>query len=230
MRILAIGDIHGCSRALDLVLAAADPKPDDQIIALGDYVDRGPDSAGVLERIIALHNTGRLTALRGNHEWMMLEARYGRPNAWLMYGGRETLASYAASGQPCSLKHIPERHWEFLETALVDLCELDIHFYVHGNVEADKPLSEQNADVVLWDKFDNPRPHISGKVMICGHTQQRSGNPLNLGHAICIDTWAYGNGWLTCLDAVSGRFWQANQRGDQQTGWIQDFFVGAKEG
>ncbi len=223
MRVLAIGDIHGCSTALDLVLAAADPKPDDQIIALGDYVDRGPDSAGVLERIIALHKTGHLTALRGNHEWMMLEARYGRPNTWLMYGGREALASYAKPDRTVSLKDVPQHHWQFLENELVDLCELETHFFVHGNVDPDRPLSDQSADVVLWDKFDNPRPHMSGKIMVCGHTQQRSGNPINLGHAICIDTWVYGLGWLTCLEVTSGQFWQANQRGEERTGQIAEF-------
>ena len=75
MRILAIGDIHGCSRAFDTLIDAVSPEPDDQIITLGDYVDRGPDSRGVLDRLVALHDGGRLIALRGNHDAMMLEAR-----------------------------------------------------------------------------------------------------------------------------------------------------------
>src|SRR5262249_3144716 len=150
---------------------------------------------------------------------------YGRPKAWLMFGGLETLASYGQSGKSGELSDVPQHHWDFLENELVDLCELESHFFVHGNVEPDRPLSKQSAEVVLWDKFDNPRPHMSGKIMVCGHTQQRSGNPVNLGHAICIDTWAYGKGWLTCLDAISGKFWQANQRGEVRTGQIADFFV-----
>ena len=77
MRLLAISDIHGCSRAFDTLLDAVAPKPDDQIITLGDYVDRGPDSRGVLDRLVALHDTGRLIALRGNHDVMMLEAAQG---------------------------------------------------------------------------------------------------------------------------------------------------------
>jgi len=60
---------------------------------------------------------------------------------------------------------------------------------------------------------------------VCGHTQQRSGVPLNLGYAVCIDTWAYGNGWLTCLDVTTGDVWQANQRGDRRTGRLDDYFV-----
>ena len=65
-------------------------------------------------------------------------------------------------------------------------------------------------------------PHCSGKVVVCGHTQQRSGLPLNLGHAVCIDTWAYGQGWLTCLDVLSGRIWQANQAGRVRTLWLHE--------
>src|SRR5436305_15152730 len=105
MRTLAIGDIHGCSRALDALLAAVAPRPDDQLITLGDYVDRGPDSRGVLDRLLALHATGRLVALRGNHDYMMLQARAGVDRfMWLAFGGRPTLESYGAeSPGSCAL-------------------------------------------------------------------------------------------------------------------------------
>ncbi|HEY9796072.1 MAG TPA: hypothetical protein V6D30_10555, partial [Leptolyngbyaceae cyanobacterium] len=66
-------------------------------------------------------------------------------------------------------------------------------------------------------------PHCSGKIMVCGHSSQKSGVPLNVGHAICIDTWVYGKGWLTCLDVTSGRVWQANQAGQQREAWIDQF-------
>ena len=75
MRTLVIGDIHGCWRALQALLAAVDLRPDDRIITLGDYVDRGPNSRGVVERLIELHARGNLIPLRGNHDEMMLEAR-----------------------------------------------------------------------------------------------------------------------------------------------------------
>ena len=61
-----------------------------------------------------------------------------------------------------------------------------------------------------------PPPHQSGKSMVCGHTSQPSGLPVNLGHAICIDTWVYGDGWLTALDVGSGRYWQTNERGGRR--------------
>src|SRR5690349_9006235 len=97
MRLLAIGDIHGCLTALDALLDAVAPQADDQIVALGDYVDRGPDSRGVLDRLIALHAGGRVVALRGNHDVMMLEARNGRDLGWLAVGGKETLLSYGVT-------------------------------------------------------------------------------------------------------------------------------------
>ncbi len=78
--------------------------------------------------------------------------------------------------------------------------------------------------MLYWEKLSagDSRPHESGKIMICGHTQQRSGKPLNLGHAICLDTWAYGDGWLTCLDVGLGMYWRANQRGETRPGWLEE--------
>ncbi len=111
MRILAIGDIHGCTIAFDSLIAAINLRECDRIITLGDYIDRGPDSKGIIDRLLALHHTGRLVAL------------------------------------------------------------------------------------------------------------------LNLRHAICIDTWVYGQGWLTCLDVTSARIWQANQKGNVQQAWLDEFLL-----
>ena len=70
--------------------------------------------------------------------------------------------------------------------------------------------------MLYWETLEAARwrPHESGKTMICGHSVQRSGRPLVLDHAICIDTWVYGDGWLTCLDVEAEVYWQANQRGE----------------
>src|SRR5215207_6899427 len=104
-RLLAVGDIHGCSRALDLLLADVNPHADDTVVTLGDYVDRGPDAKGVLDRLIDLHHTGRLIPLRGNHEQMLVAARTSRDERsfWLACGGEETLLSYGRSGRPAAL-------------------------------------------------------------------------------------------------------------------------------
>jgi serine/threonine protein phosphatase 1 len=240
MRILAIGDIHGCSIAFDTLMTAVKPQPNDKIITLGDYVDRGPDSKGVIDRLIALDATGQLTALRGNHELMMLQLRKGaalpktirsrQKLQWRGKGGDATLASYSKSGKAGKksgkagkLADVPDSHWNFIENVCVDWCETDTHFFVHANTNPNLPLAEQPDQMLFWEKFGNPAPHISGKIMVCGHTSQKSGIPINLGHAICLDTRVYGKGWLTCLDVISGRLWQANQAGELRTAWIQDF-------
>ena len=225
MRILAIGDIHGCSTAFDTLLSAVKPQPNDQIITLGDYVDRGPNSKGILNRLMALHKTGQLVALRGNHELMMLAARFHRrdESVWRCRGGKETLVSYSKSNRAGKLKDVPDRHWHFIENVCVDWYETDKHFFVHANAHPDVPLAEQPAHMLFWEKFGNPTPHFSGKTMVCGHTSQKSGLPLNRGHAICIDTRVYSKGWLTCLDVTSGKLWQANQTGSVRTAWIKQF-------
>src|SRR5262245_26347367 len=117
MRILAIGDIHGYPTALDAVLEAAAPTDADWIICVGDYVDRGPDSKGVIDRLLELQKKGRLVALRGNHEEMMMVSRDepGLLPMWLMNGGEQTLQSYAPPGRQATLDEIPRSHWNFLD-------------------------------------------------------------------------------------------------------------------
>lgn len=228
MRHLAIGDIHGCSRALDALLGAVAPKSDDLLITLGDYVNRGPDSRGVIERLLRVHRTGRLVALRGNHEQMMLEARDEggeKLSRFLEVGGDRTLASYSVLGDAGTLADVPDEHWDFVENACRDWYETDTHFFVHANAYPDMPLAEQPTFMLRWEPFDDPPPHESGKVMVCGHTSQKTGRPRNLGHAICLDTCAHGGGWLTCLDAGSGQLCQANERGEVRRGWIDDYLT-----
>src|SRR5438128_342790 len=73
-RTIAVGDVHGCKAALDALLAAIEPEPADTLVTLGDYVDRGPDSRGVLDRLIGLAGRCRLVPLMGNHEEALLDA------------------------------------------------------------------------------------------------------------------------------------------------------------
>ncbi|HLK57938.1 MAG TPA: hypothetical protein VKU00_15330 [Chthonomonadaceae bacterium] len=99
-------------------------------------------------------------------------------------------------------------------------------FFVHAGVYADYPLSDQPEYVLHWEKFRNPPPHVLGKVMVCGHTSQKSGLPFDIGHAICIDTWVYGEGWLTCLEVSRGLLWQANQAGELRQLWLDELLTG----
>jgi serine/threonine protein phosphatase 1 len=220
MRTLAIGDIHGCLRALDTLLDQVSPTRDDRIVTLGDYVDRGPDSRGVLDRLLDLQATGQLIPLRGNHDEMMVNARdHFDHSMWLACGGKQTLASYGIS----DLEDIPEEHWAFLEETCRNWYETDRHFFVHANAYPDIPLPEQPLYMLLWEKLLWPCCHESGKVMICGHTVQAGGRPIHLGTTICLDTGVYHPfGWLTCLDVVSGKYWQANQQGEHRSDWLQE--------
>ncbi len=227
MRYLAIADIHGCSKALDLLLAVVRPQPEDVIITLGDYVNKGPDSKGVIERLIQLAHNHHLIPLRGNHELQLLQARHHNfdGSVELNLLGIETLISYSLPNQELTLANIPARHWEFLEHRCLNSWETEHHIFVHANLDPQLPLKEQPDYHLFWEKFIQPHPHYSGKVMICGHTSQKNGKPINLGHAICIDTWACGAGWLTCLDVYGGQIWQTNQQGQVRMGRIEQFFL-----
>jgi serine/threonine protein phosphatase 1 len=216
MRYLAIGDIHGCFTALTTLAAFVPFTPDDLLITLGDYVDRGPNTFGVLDWLIARARQERLVPLRGNHEIMMLRARETEIGlaTWLHCGGNKTLASYSPFPGEGRLADVPDEHWDFLENRTKPWFEIDTHFFVHANAYPSLPLAEQPDLMLYWESFFDTPAHESGKVMVCGHTPQKSGVPFDLGHAICIDTWVYGGGWLTCLDVATGLYWQANERGE----------------
>src|SRR5437773_9250836 len=95
-RTIAIGDIHGCSRALQAIVEAIQPAADDTLVLLGDYVDRGPDSRGVLDFLLEQEERCRVVPLLGNHELMLLDA-LENPNVigpWMECGGNATMRSY----------------------------------------------------------------------------------------------------------------------------------------
>lgn len=228
MRQLVIGDIHGCYRALKTLESQVPFQADDRIITLGDYVNRGPESSAVLDWLVAYQRRGQLVALRGNHEIMMLDARSSDEalNRWIACGGDATLTSYSHLGDAGSLIDVPDAHRNFLENQTHRYYDTTTHIFVHANAYPDYPLEEQPDFMLFWEQFDRPSPHMSGKVMVCGHTSQKSGVPVSLGHAVCIDTWACGNGWLTCLDVGSGRYWQSNQQEQLRTGWLDELLEG----
>jgi len=222
-RTLAIGDIHGCLAQFDALLQSTAPTKEDQLILLGDYVDRGPESAGVLKRIISLSPTYDVIPLMGNHEQMMLEARSSHEHFsdWLLNGGDATLRSYG--GVRGALRDVPAEHWHFLEQKLRPHFETGTHIFVHAGAYPDMSLEEQPDYMLRWERFDSILPHESGKTIVCGHTPQKSGRPLNRGYAICLDTHACGGGNLTSLDVQSGRVWQADAKGRVTRAHITDF-------
>ena len=225
VRHLAIGDIHGCYEALCNLATFVEFRAADVVITLGDYVDRGPNSRAVLEWLIAFDHQQRLVPIRGNHDIMMLAARHSEESerTWLGYGGDTTLQSYVVGDNDSrSLANVPDEHWSFLNNRLVASYETEQHFFVHANAYPDIPLQEQPDYMLYWEKVDNPPRHDSGKVMICGHTSQRSGLPICNAHAICIDSRVYDTGWLTCLHVETGQIWQANESGETRRMHLDD--------
>ncbi|NIP85869.1 MAG: serine/threonine protein phosphatase [Planctomycetales bacterium] len=212
-RVIAIGDIHGCSQALSALLDAIQPQPADTIVTLGDYVDRGPDSPGVIDRLIQLQTRYHLVPILGNHDEMLLEVIRGelRRELWSVCGGDATLKSYGYQGD---YNVIPAAHIEFLEQC-VNYYEIETHFFVHASYDAGLALEQQSENVLRWRKLTEeiPRPHVSGRIAILGHTPDPHGEIFDAGHLKCIDTNCYGGHWLTALEVTSGQIWQANVKG-----------------
>jgi serine/threonine protein phosphatase 1 len=243
-RTIAIGDIHGCSRALNALLAAIDPRPDDVIVTLGDYINRGPDSRGVLDRLIALEGQCTLVPILGNHDQTLLSAVNGERRGLsdlLDMGGRATFASYDAGrtteANPSEitsehiaslrrhrpsqdrerflLERIPAEHIAFLQRCR-DYYETETHLFLHAQYDPGLAMEDQPPYLSRWESLRNgtPGPHDSGKTAIVGHSSQKSGEILDLGHLVCIDTFCYGGGWLTALDVRTDEVWQVNQEGE----------------
>jgi serine/threonine protein phosphatase 1 len=207
-RTIAIGDIHGCGEALRALLAAIGPKSDDTVVALGDYVDRGPTTRDVLDQLLALATKCQLIPLRGNHELMMLAARENTSDRsfWLQCGGRETLESY---GPSATIEDIPDAHWQFMENTRL-YFDTPTHIFTHANYVPGLPMDQQDPNVLLWLSARDyaPGPHFSGKTVIVGHTPQP--DVVDLGHLIVLDTGCYRGGWLTAMEIATKHIWQAD--------------------
>jgi predicted RecB family nuclease len=216
-RTIAIGDIHGCSGALSALLGTVAPGADDTVITLGNYIDLGPDSNGVIGLLLGLGDRCKLVPLRGDHEELFLAALEGHDTLgrWHRAGSEQTLRSYGVE----SPGDIPLLHRTFLSSC-EGRHETDTHFFVHANYRADQPLKYQPAVVLRRKSLDDemPGPHFTGKVAVVGHTPQKNGKILEMGYLVGIDTYCHGGGWLTALDVGSGRWWQANQQGEVREG------------
>jgi len=220
-RTIAIGDIHGCATALDALLTKIQPTQQDTVIGIGDYVDRGMESARTIDVLINLVSKTKFVPLIGNHELMMYHGLYGEKNDleyWYQHGGNATVASYGGRTE-----NIPQHHLAFLSHC-VRFFETDTHFFVHANYEPNVMLAEQPDEVIFWKhlKVSVPPPHANGKIAVVGHTPQPDGDVLNLGHILGIDTYCYGDQWLSAVDVDSGMIWQANNRGNLRTAKVED--------
>jgi serine/threonine protein phosphatase 1 len=152
---------------------------------------------------------------------MMLSVCEGREDLsidWLLFGGDATLASYDAAAPAAIARDYP-KHLDFIRNSVL-FFETPRHFFVHGSYQADLPLEEQPREDLLWSSLKRgvPGPHVSGKKAVVGHTAQKDGEVLDLGHLVCIDTYCYGDGWLTALEVETERLWQADKAGRLRPG------------
>lgn len=212
-RLIALGDVHGCVHALDAVLDAIGPGQGDHLVFLGDLIDQGRDSRDVLDRLLELPKRCRVTLIEGNHEEMILAARAGEPalRYWEECGGYATLNSYRYGA---GLSAVPDEHWRLIESA-VPFLETAGFIFTHANYLPLVPMSEQPEHQLRWALFEpaEAHPHVSGKPVVVGHTEQRNCEILNLGFALCIDTSCWRHGWLTALEVSTGQVWQASRFG-----------------
>lgn len=202
-RLIAIGDIHGCDAAFDKLLEQIQPQPEDTLVTLGDYVNRGPDSRKVLDRLLALRHECHLVPLLGNHDELLLEGMR-------LQEIENSKSRDAGFGD----EEFSREHRRLLEDCRL-YFETETHLFMHACYEHNRSMQNQDPDVLVWQRIRNkwPKPHQSGKIAVVGHTPQRSGEILDLGHVICLDTYCWGGGWLTGYDVREGQIWQVDRDG-----------------
>jgi serine/threonine protein phosphatase 1 len=212
--IYAIGDIHGCLAHLMNLMDLVNPDLDQhQLVFVGDYVDRGPDSFGVVDYIIDLkkkYNPENIICLMGNHERMFLNFLQGQEEMFfLLNGGRETLISYWGDQWEQQERRLPPEHADFFRT-LKFYYETDDFIFVHGGLLPGLPLEGQSEEDLLWIRKEFILSEFDfGRRIIFGHTPVRA--PLVLPNKIGIDTGAvYGNK-LTCVLLPEEKFFSVSE-------------------
>lgn len=201
--IYAIGDIHGNLDLLERLLDKLSPDlARTRLVFMGDYIDRGPRSKGVVDYVLRLKNLvppGQVICLKGNHEAMFLNFMQGRDiELFLFNGGLRTLEDYwGENWEEAEELYLPVDHRQFFET-LPLYYETASYIFVHGGLKPGVPLADQADDDLLWIRGDFITSMADfGKKVIFGHTPFP--NPLVMPNKIGIDTGAaYGNR-LTCL-------------------------------
>ena len=210
---IAVGDIHGCIHALDALLEAIELTDADQLVVLGDVIDQGRDSRDVICRLIELRDRCQLICLMGNHEEMLLASldNEGARRFWEQAGGISTIYSYKYGGK---ITDIPDEHVQFIRECR-PYYETKEFIFVHANYDPELAMFDQPAHLLRWAMLEpeDAARHKSGKTAFCGHTEQRSGEVLDLGFMKCLDTACWHFGWLTAMDVHSGQVWQASRFG-----------------
>lgn len=225
-RVYAVGDIHGCLDLLERLLAqiaedeAGRPPAETLLIFLGDLVDRGPDSRGVVERLLALQRSGTPARfLRGNHEEVFVRAASGDSKATrflVRIGGKETILSYGISDEEyreldfaalsrALQQRVPREHVDFL-SGFERWIELGDYLFVHAGIRPGVAVEEQCDSDLCWIRDDFLRHRESfGKMVVHGHSITDHAEIRS--NRIGIDTGAFYSGKLTALGLEGGDRW-----------------------
>jgi serine/threonine protein phosphatase 1 len=206
----AIGDIHGC---LDKLLALMDLLDvdwgQDTVVFMGDYIDRGPDSKGVVDLMLELRrHHDRVVCLAGNHESMFLNyLDHREEHIYLFNGGRSTLQSYGISPDEQDRRaKLPPKHLQFFET-LLPCYETENYLFVHAGIRPGIPMERQDPYDMIWIRNEFfLSTHGLNKTVVFAHTPFRE--PFIGEKMIGIDTGAVYGGMLTCLELPAMKFHQ----------------------
>ncbi len=205
-KVYAIGDIHGCNEQLNTLLSTLNIQSDDTLIFLGDTIDRGADSKGVLDNIIYYQSLCHVILIQGNHEEMMLGAVDEKEylKYCLKFGGIETLQSFGTAINQQGLLQIPYDYYKLLKSSL-PYYETEEFIFTHATPFAHLPMNQQNDEGLRWRFIppDGQERHISGKTIICGHSAQDNAKVYLQDGLICIDTHVYGGGALTAIEIIN---------------------------
>lgn len=219
--VYVVGDVHGCLaayRSLEALIFkdAQNFEGVATIVLLGDLVDRGPETAALLDHLMMRQKAGvRLLCLMGNHEEMMLQfAAAPKANIdWLGFGGYETLVSYGLTADLDDLlrmnerkltqtftAHVPDRHLQFLRSCLPGL-QVGQYLLAHAGADPEETLVAQPLRALIWGSAGQTAPN--GMTLIHGHYIVTT--PTVSATSVAIDTGAYVTGRLTCLRLVQGQ-------------------------
>jgi serine/threonine protein phosphatase 1 len=213
-RLFAIGDIHGCNRTLHtLLFDTLQVNKTDRIVCIGDYIDRGPDSKGVVDTIISLRNAGyHIDTLRGNHEQIMMQSVSDKDalKLWLRNGGRQTLASFGVD----AFSDLSKEYRDFFSATLFYL-EVGKYLFVHAGFDFvnEDPLQDKHAMLTIRKFY--PRPEWLGdRIIVHGHTpipyqnivQQSGSSVVNIDGG-CVYPQLEGYGHLVALELHTMQFY-----------------------
>jgi serine/threonine protein phosphatase 1 len=209
MLTFAIGDIHGRLDKLNMVLdtcwdfwMASNREDFPTYVFLGDYVDRGPNSKGVIDRILTLaaDDGVEVVTLMGNHEAMMIEGMQNPAGdmmqSWLKYGGDKTIESYMRGGGDVVAGL--QKHVDAFLPELKLYHDDGKRFFCHAGVDHNKPLAEQSAERMLWGPGSTNVETWPWRYVVHGHVAQDISRPVPEANCINIDTHAYAGGPLSC--------------------------------